>query len=123
MLFISYSSKDRPIAGEIYERLTARGYRLPFLDYHPESGVAGGADWGKELRAQVRLAKGMVVLCSENWKVSDWCRDELGAASVLRKAVIPLNIDGCSLPGTVAAYQQIDFRHRDDRRTTAYGGH
>jgi hypothetical protein len=39
------------------------------------------------------------------------------------KAIIPLNIDGCSLPGTVAAHQQIDFRHRDDEAYNRLWGH
>jgi WD40 repeat protein len=114
MLFISYSSKDRTVAQELYDRLTRYGYRLPFLDYHPDGGIPGGTDWRRELRWQLRVAGSVIALCSENWKTSAWCSEELGTAHALEKPVIPLNIDGCELPSTIDSHQQINFVRRDE---------
>lgn len=113
MIFISYSTKDREIATELYNALIAKGYMTPFIDYHTDSGIPGGSEWERELRWQLKLARGLVVLCSENWKSSDWCREELGNANAFEKPIIPLNIDGCTLPSTLARIQQINFQQRD----------
>ena len=114
MLFISYSTKDRHVATELYERLVERGYYLPFLDYHPESGIPGGSDWEAELRWQIRVSQGLVVLCSKHWKESDWCADELGQARALGKEIIVLRLDDLQPPETIAARQAIDFHDRNE---------
>jgi WD40 repeat protein len=112
MLFISYSSKERAVATEVYDRLVARGYQLPFLDYHPDAGIPGGSKWQSELQWQLKVAKGLLVLCSENWKKSQWCFAELYRAKEFKKKIIPLNLDGSVLPDTINAYVSIDFQSR-----------
>ncbi len=116
-LFISYSTRDRVVATELYQHLIERGFHLPFLDYHPDSGIAGGTRWEDELRWKLKIARGLIVLCSENWAESKWCFAELDRAKELRKVIVPLNIDGMNLPDTLSAYQAIPFETRD---TVAY---
>jgi hypothetical protein len=118
MLFISYSTKDREVASELYARLTDRGYHLPFLDYHPDSGIPGGSKWEDELRWQLKVASGLVVLCSKNWEESKWCFAELDRAKEFRKAIIPLNLDHSTPVATISQYHSIPFHQRDE---DAYG--
>lgn len=114
MLFISYSTRDRAAAGNVYRRLVERGYHVPFLDYHPESGIPVGSDWEEELRWQLRVSRGMVVLCSEDWKKSQWCFAELDRAKELGKAIFPLKISPMDLPNTITRYQAIDLMQDED---------
>lgn len=114
MLFISYSTKDRNVATEVYDRLTSRGYHLPFLDYHPDSGIPGGSKWEDELRWQLKVSKGLVVLCSKNWQESKWCFAELDRAKEFGKEIIPVNLDQLELPATISPYQSIQFHERSE---------
>ena len=41
-LFISHSSADNEIAGQIKARLADAGHRSVFLDYDPEVGIPAG---------------------------------------------------------------------------------
>ncbi len=114
MLLISYSTRDRAIATEVYEKLVGRKYHLPFLDYHPDSGIPGGSKWEAELRWQLKVARGLVVLCSRNWLESKWCFAELDRAREFGKKIIPLVLDDVVLPSTITPYQVIHFRDRND---------
>ena len=107
MLFISYGRDDRKIATEVYERLTEKGYSLPFLDYHPEAGIFGGKNWEDELRWQVKVARGLVVVYSENWDQSRWTLVELQFAKEFGATIIPLNTTNDELPSLIADYQGI----------------
>ena len=72
-LFISHSSKDKAWANEIHDRLRAEHYEAVFLDSHPDDGIHAGEKWEKELYHQLRLSRGLVVLCTGNWLASPWC--------------------------------------------------
>jgi TIR domain len=65
-IFISHSSKDNAIAGEVKARLAEQGHRSIFLDFDPEDGIPAGWNWEKELYARLRGCQAVIVLCSEH---------------------------------------------------------
>jgi TIR domain-containing protein len=65
-IFISHSSKDNAIAGEIKAKLAQQGHRSVFLDFDPEVGIPAGRNWEKELYARLRGCQAVIVLCSEH---------------------------------------------------------
>ena len=92
-IFISHSSKDIGIAVEIQDWLVAQGHEPAFLDYDPENGIPAGRNWEKELYAQLRACRVILVLWSTNWRASKWCFAELTHARAQGKDIIPITIE------------------------------
>jgi TIR domain len=65
-IFISHSSKDNAIAGEVKARLAEQGHRSIFLDFDPEDGIPAVRNWEKEFHARLRGCQAVIVLCSEH---------------------------------------------------------
>jgi WD40 repeat protein len=93
-VFISHSSQDNAIAGEVRARLEAQGFPAPFLDYHPETGIPAGHDWEHEIYRQLKRCGAVVYVGSERSAASKWCFAELAIALSLDKPIFPLRIDG-----------------------------
>ena len=74
-IFISHSSKDTTAAKRLKDWLKAdeQGYDSLFLDFDPEHGIRGGAEWKQELYDRLHRCQAVVVLLSENWLKSKWC--------------------------------------------------
>jgi hypothetical protein len=109
-IFISHSSRDDAVAGELKARLEQQGHRSVFLDFDPENGVPAGREWERELYARLRGCQAMVVLCSEHSMASRWCFVEIALARFLGKALVPIQVDDCVIPSTFTDVQLIDFR-------------
>jgi WD40 repeat protein len=109
-IFISHSSSDNAVAGELKERLGEQGHRSVFLDFDPEDGIPAGRDWERELYARLRGCQAVIVLCSEQSMASRWCFAEIAFARSLGKALLPIRIDGCAIPSAFTDVQTIDFR-------------
>jgi WD40 repeat protein len=109
-IFISHSSRDHAIAGELKARLEQHGHRSVFLDFDPEDGVPAGRDWERELYARLRGCQAVLVLCSEHSMASRWCFAEIALARFLGKSLMPIRVDDCVIPSTFADVQLIDFR-------------
>jgi len=108
-IFISHSSKDRVIAGEVKARLTEEGHRSLFLDFDPADGIPAGRNWERELYAQLRACQAVIVLCSEHLLASHWCFAEITHARALGKHLFPLRIDDVAIPSLFTDLQIIDF--------------
>jgi hypothetical protein len=93
-VFISHSSHDNAIAGELRARLEAQGFPAPFLDYHPENGIPAGHNWEHEIYRQLKRCSAVVYLGSKNSAQSKWCFAELALARSLDKPIFPLRIEG-----------------------------
>ena len=48
-IFISHSSKDRQVSGDIKAALTRLGFEHAFLDFDKETGLDIGEHWEKRL--------------------------------------------------------------------------
>ncbi|HEX8109007.1 MAG TPA: toll/interleukin-1 receptor domain-containing protein [Kofleriaceae bacterium] len=108
-VFISHSSADALVAAEIAELLRQRGHRSIFLDFDPALGFPAGRSWEKELYAQLRACRVVIVLCSAASMASDWCFAEITHARALGKHVIPVKIAPCVMRPLLMDVQIVDL--------------
>jgi WD40 repeat protein len=108
-IFLSHSSQDNEVAGDLSRRLKEHGYDSLFLDFDPDSGIKAGRDWERELYRNLKLARGIVVLCSEHSMKSRWCFVEIAQAKALGKAIFPVTISPCRIESILDDRQAIDM--------------
>lgn len=76
-VFISYKRIDSgPVARQLYDELTRRGY-LAFLD---DVSIDKGVDFQRELKWWLNDADVVLVLITPNFENSDWCMQEINFA-------------------------------------------
>jgi hypothetical protein len=108
-IFLSHSSQDNEVAGDLCRRLKEHGYDSLFLDFDPESGIKAGRDWERELYRNLRLARAVIVLCSASSMDSRWCFVEIAQAKSLGKPVFPIRISPCRIENILKDRQVIDL--------------
>src|SRR4051812_26604198 len=98
-VFISYSSRDRPVAKWLLKRLRAAGFAALFVDFDPGQGIPARRNWERELYAQLRRSDAVIFLASQASVDSHWCFAELSLARSLGRPVFPLRLQpGVALP-------------------------
>ena len=107
-IFLSHSSHDNGIAGQVKVRLEQWGHRSVFLDFDPEHGIPAGRDWEKELYAKLRECRAVIVLCSHASMASRRCFAEITHAKALGKSVFPIKIDDAQVDRILTSAQVID---------------
>ena len=108
-IFISHSSKDNAIAGEVKAKLLEQGHHSVFLDFDPEDGIPAGRNWEKELYARLRGCQAVIVLCSEHSMTSRWCFAETTQARSLGKHLFPLKVAACQISPLLSDFQVTDL--------------
>lgn len=100
-VFLSYSHKDRRIAGEIKRHL--EGYGLFVFLAHDD--IAPSIIWQDEILKQLIDCHVFVPLLSTNFKDSKWTDQEAGIAYGHEKEIIPVCLDETSPYGFMGKYQ------------------
>jgi hypothetical protein len=108
-IFLSHSSADNEAADRLRRWLEEQGYRSFFLDFDPEQGIPAGRDWEKELYAQLRTCRAIIVLCSPHSMASTWCFAEITHARALGKAIFPVKIADCPIHSLLTTLQVLDL--------------
>ena len=111
-IFLSHSSADKDAAVSLHDWLKGLGYASVFLDFDPERGIPPGRDWEKELYAQLRASRAVIVLCSGASMASPWCFAEITHARALGKALFPLKVADCEIHALLKTVQVIDLTER-----------
>lgn len=93
-IFVSYASQDRAAAHLVAERLKQAGFDC-FFDVE---AIAGGAAWEQELHRALRSSLALVLCASPASNDSKWVWVEVMIARHLGLPVIPLRIQGDSVP-------------------------
>lgn len=108
-VFISYSTRDRPIADRIAEDLSRSGLRV----FYDKELVPGEA-WGRRLEQQLRSAKYILVLLSPAYVSSKWARRELEIAALSESEgearIVPVLIENTEIPAFLRAKHYADLR-------------
>jgi hypothetical protein len=107
-IFLSHSSKDDTVAGELKSWLEARGHTV-FLDFDPEAGIRGGANWEQTIYDRLRICRVVIPLLTLNWLSSKWCFAEVVHARSSGKTILPLRVADCDASEVFPAIQQIDL--------------
>jgi WD40 repeat protein len=108
-LFISHSSADNALAGEVAARLAEMGHRSVFLDFDPALGIPAGRHWEQELYARLRACQAVIVVCSRHSMASAWCFAEITHARAQGKALFPLKTDDAEITPLLRDLQVIDL--------------
>lgn len=90
--FISYSTADRAIAGDLHRQLAEHNIES-FLAHDT---IEVSADWKERILAELGNAEIMIILLSKDCRSSDWTAHEAGyfyAKSEHRGLIIPLSLD------------------------------
>lgn len=107
-LFISHSSKDTKYTEYLAGRLTDAGYRC-WVDV---DSIPAGSTWPREIQQAVENCGALVVVMSENARLSEWVERETLLALDLRKPVFIARMDDAPLPIHLINRQFSDFRRR-----------
>jgi hypothetical protein len=108
-IFLSHSSSDNDTAKLVCRWLERQSYRSVFLDFDPKQGIPAGRDWEKELYAQLRTSRAVIVLCSRHSMESPWCFAEITHARALGKALFALKVADCDVHAMLRSVQVIDL--------------
>ena len=93
-LFISHSTKDTDIVHSFIEHILMLGLGVKREDIFCTSldgcGIKSGADFKKAIKDELTNAKAVIQIITRNYKLSEVCLNEMGAAWILNSYVIPL---------------------------------
>jgi len=106
--FISYSSADDELARFVEAHLRAQG-----LDVFLASvSLQPGQKWSEVVWANLRASNWVVFLASRVACQSPYAQQELGAAMMTEKQIVPIvwDLDPSALPGWIKDRQALDLR-------------
>src|SRR3989344_412074 len=105
-IFISYSTKDKDIAGEVKRAITDAGMTA-FLAHED---IRPSAEWVQVILDNLGSCDIFVPLFTSNFRLSDWTAQEAGFAFAKDKLIIPVSVSGTddNIPfGLVGKFQSL----------------
>lgn len=102
LAFLSYSHKDKRIAGKLKEVLSQYGFDV-FLAH---DDLSPSDEWQRTIIRRLRKCHVFLALLTKNFPESEWTDQEAGIAVVLGKVVIPLKFD-INPYGFISKYQAL----------------
>jgi hypothetical protein len=108
-IFISYSAEDERVARFVHEHLAKEGVQV-FLAC---ASLQPGQPWSPGVLNALRDSSWVLFLASRAACKSPWVQQELGAALVTKKKLVPIvwDISPSELPGWVRQYQALNLAH------------
>ncbi len=107
-IFISHSSKDEWIVTPFIDKILNLGMGIPrskiFYTSNEDTGIKSGQDFRKAIQKKLLSAKAVIQIITDNYKHSEVCLNEMGAAWMLSTNVIPFILPPVS-------FQNIGFIH------------
>src|SRR5262249_54291310 len=86
-IFISYSRKDSPFAGQLVKALTGRGFEV-WIDRK----IRAGTQWSRTIQQALRASQIMIVVMSPESMASNNVEDEWQYFLDRQKPIIPVKI-------------------------------
>ena len=107
-IFISYSTADEQLARFLHQHLTKEGVEV-FL-----AGVSlqPGQQWSQEILNSLKASSWVLFLASRAACASPWVQQELGAALVTKKKLVPIiwDMEPTELPGWIKNFQALNLK-------------
>lgn len=103
MLFISHSSADRVLAGEI-KKMLDDAYYSAFLAHED---IQGGNDWHDDIWSSLTTCTAFVGVVTAKFNSSAYCQQEVGAALALNKPRVLVKTDASDPPGFQSRFQAV----------------
>ena len=110
-IFLSHSSLDNDLTGRLHSLLEQAGFNV----WYDEKKMTSNSHILSDLPKYISDSEAFIVILSKNSCSSSWVQDEYGYARGLYdkkelKAIIPVVIDDCDIPGFYNNYKWIDCR-------------
>ena len=107
-IFISFSHHDEQLATFLYHHLMQEKLNV-FL---APISIKPGERWGQEILNNLKNSSWIIFLASKNACVSPYVQQELGAALITNKKIVPIvwDMDPSELPGWINQFQAMDLR-------------
>jgi hypothetical protein len=104
---ISYSTTDERIAQFMRQHLSDEGVQV-FL---ASASLQPGQQWSQEILSALRSSSWVLFLASRAACSSPWVQQELGAALITQKKLVPIvwDMSPSDLPGWVKNYQALNL--------------
>ena len=106
--FLSYSTKDKEVAGAIKHSLEFCGFDVFLAHEH----LKVSEEWAKEIMQRLKRCKVFVALLTKNFNKSLWTNQEVGVALARRVIIVPVKVN-IKPPGFLARYQYIPLKGND----------
>lgn len=78
----------------------------PFLAH---DDIEGGEEWRGAIRREIKGCDVLVALVTKDFRISEYAGQEVGAAWVLRKPMLPVCVDDLTPPGFMADNQRVRY--------------
>lgn len=95
-IFISHSTKDKDIVTAFVDKILILSFGLKreqiFCSSVTGTGIKSGADFKNAIKDEILNANAVIQIISKDFKQSEVCLNEMGAAWVLSDTIIPLVI-------------------------------
>src|SRR5215467_12374391 len=108
-IFISHSSVDRKVSGDIKAALDRLGFEHPFLDFDKVTGLNIGENWEKRLYEELSRCHAVLLVLTPAWLASKWCFAELVQARALGKLILPVRCAPLERNAVLPEVQSIDL--------------
>jgi len=108
-VFLSYSTKDKEIAGEIKTKLEELGLEV-FLAHED---ISPSSDWQKVILEELNSTDIFIPIITENFKYSDWTDQESGIALIEEKLIIPISVNKKVPYGFLGKLQALNFNPKE----------
>jgi hypothetical protein len=105
-IFLSHSSNEKKFAGELKEHLEEYGFEV-FLAH---SDILAGENWSPTLVREIKQCDIFLAQLSKEFHRADYTDQEFGIAYCLKKAILPLSIDGTLPYGFMSKYQALNAK-------------
>jgi hypothetical protein len=117
-VFISYTKEDSPIAKELHDDLKHSGLNC----FMAEIDVPAGLEWQETIQSALAASKQILVLLTHKSINQPWVLQEIGAAWVLRKPLIPalVNVAPDDLRDPIRRYQARPIETPEQRKALVY---
>ncbi|NNK87159.1 MAG: toll/interleukin-1 receptor domain-containing protein [Flavobacteriaceae bacterium] len=104
-IFVSYSSKDRPFATSLTNKLKELGAEV-WID---QDGIGLGTNWDNSIEDALETSNILLLLISSTAVASGNVQDEVSIFKEEGKRIVPIMIEQCELPMRWKRMQYADF--------------
>lgn len=111
-VFVSYSTRDLALATHVKQLLESSGATVFVAEY----SLLAGANLTPDILQAIKDCDLFILLWSDNAKASEWVPQEIGAAKVLGKPVIPVLLHpGANAPGFLQGLKYLPLHSNPER--------
>lgn len=107
--FLSYSSKNKKLAGKIQKEFKKIGINV----FVAHQSIRPSKEWKAEIKKEINEATWCLPLITGAFRKSHWTDQEVGMCIALSKEIFPLCLCNAKIHGFISDYQAIRFKSND----------